>query len=144
MKTLLSQRLRAARQALHPLVTQRDVAKRLKRSASAINLWEAGKTQPSAEDLAELSRWFQVSADWLLGVDTTALTTRKTSAAPPLPADHRGRNAGGIRRAGLHLPDRVLRRHIAGRKRAPGAGGTRRGVTLWRACAAQIRPGRPG
>lgn len=84
MKTVLSQRLRAARQALHPLVTQRDVAKRLKRSASAINLWEAGKTQPSAEDLAELARWFEVSADWLLGVDTIALATRKQLGVPPL------------------------------------------------------------
>ncbi|CAB4154710.1 S24_LexA-like domain containing protein [uncultured Caudovirales phage] len=84
MKTVLSQRLRAARQAIYPPVTQREVAKRLKRSASAINLWEAGKTQPSAEDLAELSRWFQVSADWLLGVDGAVLAARKKGSAPPL------------------------------------------------------------
>jgi transcriptional regulator with XRE-family HTH domain len=70
MKTILSQRLRAARQAMHPSVTQRAVAQRLKLSPSAINLWEHGKTQPSAQDIAELSRWFGVSADWLLGVET--------------------------------------------------------------------------
>lgn len=84
MRTTLAQRLRAARQALHPVVTQRDVAKRLKRSPSAINLWEAGKTQPNAEDLAELSRWFQVSTDWLLGVDGVTVASRKAGEGPPL------------------------------------------------------------
>jgi len=68
-KTVLAQRLRAARQAIHPTITQRQVAARLKLSPSAVNLWESGKTQPSAEDLAELSRWYNVSADWLLGVE---------------------------------------------------------------------------
>ena len=63
-KTLLSQRLRAARQAIHPPVTQRQVAARLKLSPSAVNLREAGKTQPAAEDLAELARWYGVSTDW--------------------------------------------------------------------------------
>ena len=83
MKSILAQRLRAARTSLHPAVTQRDVAKRLNRSASAINLWEAGKTQPSAEDLAELSHWYQVSADWLLGVEV-ATSKPSERGAPPL------------------------------------------------------------
>lgn len=83
MKPILAQRLRAARQALHPTVTQRDVAKRLHLSPSAINLWEAGKTQPSAEDLAELSQWYEVSADWLLGVDSNIKPHRTRPGAPP-------------------------------------------------------------
>jgi SOS-response transcriptional repressor LexA len=70
VQTTLAQRLRAAREALFPHITQRDVAKRLNKSPSAINLWEAGKTQPSAEDIVDLSKWYQVSTDWLLGADS--------------------------------------------------------------------------
>lgn len=81
-KTLLSQRLRAARQAIHPPVTQRQVAARLKLSPSAVNLWEAGKTQPAAEDLAELARWYGVSTDWLLGVE--AIKVAQHRGRPPL------------------------------------------------------------
>lgn len=72
MKTLLSKRLRAAREAMQPAVTQRDVAKRLELHPSTVNLWEAGKTEPKTEHLAELSRWFQVPVEWLLGIESTA------------------------------------------------------------------------
>lgn len=84
MATVLGQRLRAARTSLHPAVTQRDVAKRLHLSPSAITLWEKGKTQPNAEHLAELSRWYQVSTDWLLGVEATAPVARTNPAKIPL------------------------------------------------------------
>lgn len=86
MKSTLAQRLRAARTAITPQITQRDVAKRMNLSPSAVNLWESGKTEPSASDLAELSRWFQVSTDWLLGVDDANLprTQAKRSEAPPV------------------------------------------------------------
>ena len=70
MNNPLAQRLAAARQAIHPKITQRDVAIRLNRSPSAVNLWEKGKTEPNNDDLVTLSRWFGVSTDWLLGVDT--------------------------------------------------------------------------
>lgn len=70
--TDLAQRLRAARTAISPAITQRDVAKQFNRSPSAINLWEKGKTEPSATDLAALARLYQVSADWLLSVETKA------------------------------------------------------------------------
>ena len=83
MKTVLAQRLRAARQALHPAITQREVAKRLKVSPSAVNLWEAGKTQPNAESLAALARWYQVTSDWLLGVEENHRPA-KASAKPPM------------------------------------------------------------
>lgn len=52
MKPILAQRLRAARQAMHPKVTQRDVAKRMKLSPS-------------------LASWPNVSTDWLLVADDT-------------------------------------------------------------------------
>lgn len=70
MQTLLSQRIRSARMAVYPEVTQREVATRLNKSASAVNLWEKGKTEPNATDLAALSVWFQVSTDWLLGIES--------------------------------------------------------------------------
>lgn len=82
MPSMLGQRLRAARAALHPEVTQREVARRLKLSPSAVNLWEKGKTEPGADDLVALSRWFQVSTDWLLGVDETK--PGKRQPGPPL------------------------------------------------------------
>jgi transcriptional regulator with XRE-family HTH domain len=82
MTTVLAQRLRAARTSIYPSVTQRDVAKRLGLSPSAITLWEKGRTQPSAEHLAELSKWFQVSTDWLLGVEAT--TPARSTHKPPL------------------------------------------------------------
>lgn len=75
MKPVLAQRLRASRKAIFPAVTQRDVAKHFDLSPSAVNLWEAGKTEPGASELVELSRWFGVSIDWLLGLDS--------SKAPP-------------------------------------------------------------
>ena len=41
---------------MHPEITQREVAKRLKLSPSAVNLWEAGKTEPSAIVLVSIGR----------------------------------------------------------------------------------------
>jgi SOS-response transcriptional repressor LexA len=69
MKPTLAQRLKAARAAIHPEITQRQIAKELDLSPSAVNLWEAGKTEPSAGDLAKLSARYKVSTDWLLGAD---------------------------------------------------------------------------
>lgn len=79
MSNTLPQRLRAARQAIQPVITQRDVAARLGRSPSAVNLWEKGKTQPNNDDLVELSRWFGVSTDWLLGADTSMQPSGRAS-----------------------------------------------------------------
>lgn len=64
-----SLRLRSSREAMHPTVTQRDVANRLGVSFSAVNLWEQGRNFPNPNLLVELSKWFSVSVDWLLGLD---------------------------------------------------------------------------
>lgn len=72
--SILSVRLRQARLAMHPEVQQKDIAKRLGLSPSAVNLWEAGKTEPSASDLVQLARWYRVSCDWLLGLDSAVVT----------------------------------------------------------------------
>lgn len=84
MKELLAQRLRAARSAIHPTITQKDVAKRLNLSPSAVNLWEAGKTEPSTTVLAELAKWYGVSTDWLLGVESKMPEVPKNAAGPRL------------------------------------------------------------
>lgn len=84
MKAVLAQRLRAARTAITPAITQRDVAKKFNLSPSAVNLWESGKTEPNAHDLAELAKWFNVSTDWLLGVDSKMPVQQRTKSSPPL------------------------------------------------------------
>ncbi len=85
MKTVLAQRLRAARTAIFPEVTQRAVAKQLDVSPSAVNLWEAGKTEPSATDLAQLSRMYGVTTDWLLGaIESDQKIAVRSGNAPPI------------------------------------------------------------
>ena len=84
MKTQFAQRINAARTAISPTITQRDVAKRLELSPSAINLWESGKTEPSLKNLAELCEWYGVSADWLLGIQNKAPLQRRPAADVPL------------------------------------------------------------
>ena len=38
-------------------------------SRSAISLWEAGKRVPNAEAVVVLAKYFEVTTDFLLGVD---------------------------------------------------------------------------
>jgi len=83
MKSQLSQRLKSARMAITPPITQRDVAKRLELTPSAVNLWEAGKTEPAASHLAEMARWYQVSTDWLLGVDSSDTIAKVSKKGTP-------------------------------------------------------------
>lgn len=80
MSKELGSRLRAARLAINPEITQRDAAKRLGISPSAVNLWEAGKNEPNSTNLAKLARWYNVSCDWLLGVENQNHVTTITSA----------------------------------------------------------------
>lgn len=79
----VGQRIKAARLALHPVPTQKEVAKRLGLSPSAVNLWERGKTAPRPAELARLSDWFGVTVDWLLGVDVRP-PARVRREGPPL------------------------------------------------------------
>ncbi len=50
-------------------ITQSNLAKKLGLSRSAVNAWELGISVPSAQYLVELSKLFNVSTDYLLGVD---------------------------------------------------------------------------
>ena len=48
-------------------LSQREVAKLLKVSQATYNNWENERTQPSIEQLIELSKLFSVSVDYLIG-----------------------------------------------------------------------------
>lgn len=74
MTATLATRIRAAREAINPKLTQQDIAEKVGRSKSAVNLWEQGKSEPSALQLAELSQILGVTTDWLLGVDNSRPT----------------------------------------------------------------------
>ena len=45
---------------------QKEIAKRLNRTAACISSWETGKTEPSIDDLIKLADLLEVSLDYLL------------------------------------------------------------------------------
>ena len=53
--------------------TQTALAKKLGLSRSAINAWEMGVSVPSTSYLMELAKLFNVSTDYILGLDTAKL-----------------------------------------------------------------------
>ena len=48
---------------------QKDLAKTLKTTNSSISDWEKGRSQPDLQTLANLARFFEVSVDYLLGLE---------------------------------------------------------------------------
>ena len=50
-------------------LTQKDVYTKLRGSPNCYASWEQGRTQPDIESLKKLCVIFDVSADWLLGLD---------------------------------------------------------------------------
>ena len=53
-------------------ITQAELAKQLGITRSSVNAWEMGISVPSTQYIVELAYIFEVSTDYLLGVDTTA------------------------------------------------------------------------
>ncbi len=53
-------------------LTQADLAKQLGITRSSVNAWEQGISVPSTQYIVELAGLFKVSADYLLGIYTTA------------------------------------------------------------------------
>lgn len=53
-------------------MTQTEVAKKLKITRSSVNAWEMGISVPSTQYIIELSRLFDVSSDYILGISKTA------------------------------------------------------------------------
>ena len=50
-------------------LSKEQVSKNTGLSRSAISLWEAGKRVPNAEAVVVLAKYFEVTTDFLLGVD---------------------------------------------------------------------------
>jgi len=49
-------------------ISKRELAKKIGVSATSISDWSTGKIQPIAENIYLMSEFFQVSADYLLGL----------------------------------------------------------------------------
>lgn len=52
-------------------LTQSDLAKILKVSVPTIAFWETNKRSPDISKLIEIAKYFNVSVDWLLGLEET-------------------------------------------------------------------------
>lgn len=50
-------------------MTQTELAKAMSVTRSSVNAWEMGISVPTAAKLVELSLYFQVSTDYLLGLE---------------------------------------------------------------------------
>lgn len=58
-------------------LTQSNLAKILGLSRSGVNAWEMGLSIPSTQYIVELAKQFNVSTDYLLGIDDTATISVK-------------------------------------------------------------------
>ena len=67
---MVSDRIKFLREAQG--LTQSDLAKRIGISRSGVNAWEMGISVPSTQYIVELANIFKVSADYILGVDSSA------------------------------------------------------------------------
>jgi len=65
---VFASRLKNSRE--HSGLTQKEISKALKIGQSTYAHYESGSRQPSLEVLAMLSKAFDVSTDWLLGLST--------------------------------------------------------------------------
>ena len=50
-------------------LTQEELAKQLNFSMSVVNKWENGKKNPSVDILKILAKYFDVTIDYLLGIE---------------------------------------------------------------------------
>jgi transcriptional regulator with XRE-family HTH domain len=64
---LLAEKIRVLREQSN--MTQADLAKKLGLTRSSVNGWEMGLSVPSTPLLVELSKVFNVSADYFLGIE---------------------------------------------------------------------------
>ena len=53
-------------------LTQAELARELGLSRSGVNAWEMGLSVPSTQYVVELAKHFNVSTDYLLGIEDTA------------------------------------------------------------------------
>lgn len=67
MKNKLSQRLASLIKENN--LSKRALARELNVSAMSISDWTNGKVQPTAENIYLVANYFEVSSDYLLGID---------------------------------------------------------------------------
>lgn len=67
MLSILSSNILELRQELG--ISQQELAKRVGVSQKAIDFWEKGINEPKASYIVSLARVFNVSADFLLGLE---------------------------------------------------------------------------
>lgn len=65
--SILSQRLKELR--TERKITQKQLAIILGTNNSSVCDWECGRTEPSVEYIISICRYFEVSADYLLGLE---------------------------------------------------------------------------
>lgn len=63
---MIGNRIRELRSS--KMMSQADLAKALHVSQQAITKWETGKSEPSSSVIEEMADYFNVSADYLLGM----------------------------------------------------------------------------
>ncbi len=63
-----NERLRKLRAAKIPTITQKDLANALGMTQRKISFLETGTTEPSLNDIVLLCKYFNVSADYMLGL----------------------------------------------------------------------------
>jgi transcriptional regulator with XRE-family HTH domain len=103
----LGARLRAQR--LSTGLSLREMARRLKRSPSAISQFETGKARPSVSTLFEMVDLLGISIDTLLGTEEPG--TEQPGSAAPRTQDLPGipdLHAGALGAAVLDMPNRVI------------------------------------
>ena len=61
------ERLRELRKNLS--LTQKELANILQTNNSSISDWECGRTEPDLETLTKIARFFDVTTDYLLGLE---------------------------------------------------------------------------
>lgn len=67
---MIADKIKTLRENLN--LTQSALAKELGITRSSVNAWEMGISVPSTAYIVELSKIFNVSTDYLLGVETTS------------------------------------------------------------------------
>ena len=50
-------------------IGRKELAQKIQVSTSAVNYWENSQREPSAQAIYKLARYFDVTADYLLGIE---------------------------------------------------------------------------
>lgn len=69
-------------------MTQVQLAKILGLSRSGVNAWEMGLSVPSTQYIVELAKTFNISADYLLGLEDTSCVSTKGLTDQQITAIH--------------------------------------------------------